>query len=830
MQASTASVRMSPRERRSPLTVDDERPAPGGLGVLFCGTLEKRHPLTGAVYPRFVVLTASALHWFRRPENSELFGEPRGVLSLVTLRKASIVGSERREVCLEFENKSPLNVLYDGFADSTGDIRRIASAEHIRASSASSARVFGNKRNFICPTTATAIAWRAAIELAKRAMPPIEIAELSLPASASNLSLAAMDESSYSPESPRRQPKSPTALSPRRFPSDYSSRFSPTSLGQSQRKKNLSKNNGSTVSFSSETTLSPPPPENTNTTSQRGESGRFSVISASNASPSALAEYLTEDVAADMEDGYGDAHFLEALGHLVESSDEYALPSNFPAPKSPNAAASPVLSIDNRRKVRERSEIRFASVVFFEDKIIARNLKIIDEEQSAGSAFENTDYLATRTHFLLALSDHDESPLTLVLCDGTEASISASRLLEATGDDESLLDVDIVDPRFKGVDTLKDHVHRLSRKLTLRLSIVDDDNNNARRKNRQKVPATTTTRRFSYWLVAVLSALLAFVVSVSKLMMCALAALLLGNAIFCLFCRPVFCLFCRPDEEEKSTPTFLKNSVVIKIELVAEALVSQRGGSISTVTEADESNPEFGKFVQNAKGDEAEASRRWRLSRAWRRRERVDDVLREPQPFFDVIKDAYPHWLGGRSRKGELVYWERVGCVDAEKLRKAGVNLEALVRHYIFLNEWTWRVHSPSAAGDDSYQVVVLDIQGVRLQHVGGLRLEYLRACTDIAQLNYPERTSKYVVVNAPSWIPIIWRVVEPMLHPETRSRISIHRSGKASKDGLLDLIDPAHVPACYGGTFAPNLDIDKVRRQTPEELNCKAFVDNIIN
>ena len=35
---------------------------------------------------------------------------------------------------------------------------------------------------------------------------------------------------------------------------------------------------------------------------------------------------------------------------------------------------------------------------------------------------------------------------------------------------------------------------------------------------------------------------------------------------------------------------------------------------------------------------------------------------------------------------------------------------------------------------------------------VGGMRLEFLKAASEISQKHYPDRTRKYIIINAPSW------------------------------------------------------------------------------
>ncbi|KAJ1450688.1 CRAL-TRIO domain-containing protein [Pelagophyceae sp. CCMP2097] len=184
-----------------------------------------------------------------------------------------------------------------------------------------------------------------------------------------------------------------------------------------------------------------------------------------------------------------------------------------------------------------------------------------------------------------------------------------------------------------------------------------------------------------------------------------------------------------------------------------------------------------------------------------------------------------PAWVGGFAKDGEHVYWERPGHVDVGMLKDAGVTMEALVRHYIFVCEWTWQVLSPSRTDAASWQFVVLDVDGVRLSQVGGTRLEYLRICSDLASKHYPLRTKKYIVVNAPTWFAAAWRVIKPLVHADAAKNVIVARAGEATTKALLEYIDAEHVPACYGGKYAPGESIDEARKKTPEELACRAYV-----
>jgi hypothetical protein len=78
------------------------------FGVLYTGYLDKRQPtyLQTRYKTRFVVLTQDAVHWFKRDEGYDLFGEERGQVSLSNINSVRILDEDNEE----FELKSNGNV------------------------------------------------------------------------------------------------------------------------------------------------------------------------------------------------------------------------------------------------------------------------------------------------------------------------------------------------------------------------------------------------------------------------------------------------------------------------------------------------------------------------------------------------------------------------------------------------------------------------------------------------------------------------------------------------------------------------------------------------
>jgi len=127
----------------------------------------------------------------------------------------------------------------------------------------------------------------------------------------------------------------------------------------------------------------------------------------------------------------------------------------------------------------------------------------------------------------------------------------------------------------------------------------------------------------------------------------------------------------------------------------------------------DEKNAVPLKFIQGCFNDMVEARRRWDITRQWREENGVDAILGEPQPYFDLIKECYPHFWICRSKTGSVVYVEQSGKVDAARMLSSGLSVDDLVRYYVFLTEYTWTKLSPEPDGDASKSISVFDIDGV---------------------------------------------------------------------------------------------------------------------
>ena len=143
------------------------------------------------------------------------------------------------------------------------------------------------------------------------------------------------------------------------------------------------------------------------------------------------------------------------------------------------------------------------------------------------------------------------------------------------------------------------------------------------------------------------------------------------------------------------------------------------------------------RFLRAGKGDPEEGLRRYELTLAWRREEKVDTILREANEKFDVIKKHYKHYCHGKGKNGEPCYYEQPPKTNLKALRDAGVNLDTLLRHYIQVAEFQWQFLERDDLRNSIY---IIDLEGMRFGDFVGEVVDFVKRASKLSNLHYPER------------------------------------------------------------------------------------------
>jgi hypothetical protein len=177
----------------------------------------------------------------------------------------------------------------------------------------------------------------------------------------------------------------------------------------------------------------------------------------------------------------------------------------------------------------------------------------------------------------------------------------------------------------------------------------------------------------------------------------------------------------------------------------------------------------------------------------WRIQNEIDNILAKPiipTELYRGVRDSQLIGLSGYSKEGIPVIAIGVGLSTYDK-----VSVHYYVQSHIQMNEFRDRVILPAATKkygrNISTCVKVLDMTGLRISQLNQLKL--LTDISSVDDLNYPEKTDTYYIVNAPYIFSACWKVVKPLLQERTRRKIQVLQG--CGRDELLKVMDYAALP-----------------------------------
>ncbi|XP_051125270.1 phosphatidylinositol/phosphatidylcholine transfer protein SFH1-like [Andrographis paniculata] len=177
----------------------------------------------------------------------------------------------------------------------------------------------------------------------------------------------------------------------------------------------------------------------------------------------------------------------------------------------------------------------------------------------------------------------------------------------------------------------------------------------------------------------------------------------------------------------------------------------------------------------------------------WRVQNNIDDMLATPivpLELYRDIRDSQLIGLSGYSNEGLPVFAVGVGLSSLDR-----ASVHYYVQSHIQINEYRDRVILPAATKKHGKHVSkcikVLDMTGLKLSALNQIKLVTIICSVD--DLNYPEKTLSYYIVNAPYIFSACWKVVKPLLQERTRKKIDV-LSG-CGQDDLLKIMDYSALP-----------------------------------
>ncbi|KAI3417052.1 CRAL-TRIO domain-containing protein [Psidium guajava] len=177
----------------------------------------------------------------------------------------------------------------------------------------------------------------------------------------------------------------------------------------------------------------------------------------------------------------------------------------------------------------------------------------------------------------------------------------------------------------------------------------------------------------------------------------------------------------------------------------------------------------------------------------WRIENEIDTILANPitpVELYRAVRDSQLIGLSGYSKEGFPVIAIGVGLSTYDK-----ASGNKYVQSHIQMNEYRDRVVLPQATKKHGRYIgtciKVLDMTGLRLSALNQIKL--LSNIASVDDLNYPEKTETYYIVNPPRIFSACWKVVKPLLQERTRRKIQVLHG--CPRDELLKIMDYSSLP-----------------------------------
>jgi len=131
---------------------------------------------------------------------------------------------------------------------------------------------------------------------------------------------------------------------------------------------------------------------------------------------------------------------------------------------------------------------------------------------------------------------------------------------------------------------------------------------------------------------------------------------------------------------------------------------------------------------------------------------------------------------------------------DVDVLNRNDVTTEDVLMHYIYVVEYCWNILDPGPP--DRVMTVILDLEEVSFstfkdKEKRRFMLKFVKTMSD----HYPQRSFKTLVINAPTWFDMVYKIVKPLLRESTKEKIHIVKRGPEQDTTLVEVLGAESVP-----------------------------------
>eukprot|EP00823_Brevimastigomonas_motovehiculus_P009274 TRINITY_DN893_c0_g1_i1.p1 TRINITY_DN893_c0_g1~~TRINITY_DN893_c0_g1_i1.p1 ORF type:complete len:415 (+),score=113.25 TRINITY_DN893_c0_g1_i1:30-1247(+) len=183
---------------------------------------------------------------------------------------------------------------------------------------------------------------------------------------------------------------------------------------------------------------------------------------------------------------------------------------------------------------------------------------------------------------------------------------------------------------------------------------------------------------------------------------------------------------------------------------------------------------------------------------AWRKKYDVDTILQKKPGKVDLIHKLVPGRQHLTDKEGRPVLYEKIGK-SAALAMQSFVTGDEYLRAHIYKQESliaTCEEMSKKLGKNIETFTYIIDLEGASVDLFKSTA--FLSMCSENDKDNYPERLGRMLVINAPSFVTMFWKMVQALMDTKTKEKVML--CGTNYKEELLKIIPEENVPKEYGG------------------------------
>jgi len=215
-------------------------------------------------------------------------------------------------------------------------------------------------------------------------------------------------------------------------------------------------------------------------------------------------------------------------------------------------------------------------------------------------------------------------------------------------------------------------------------------------------------------------------------------------------------------------------------------------------------------------------------SMKWRNKENIDtilDFLPKTNPFFDLLKEYWPHNILSPHRfytkDGWPVIYEKFGALDFDLVDL--MPLDHLVSFHMYTIECVEkeRRRCVDLHGCPMGFTLVQDLEGLGIDHISPNAVKILKQIAKIDQDNFPEGLRKVFFVNTPKIFQMGWKLVKGAFDDGVVAKFNFFGDKEEFLPELLKVMTEDNIPVEYGGQaqveLAPGGSVKKYKKLAKE-------------